>query len=425
VGGDFERRYGVRPWLLETFVETPAYDGCCYKAANWIPAGRTKGRGRNGPHQGAKSIKDVYLYPLVNDFRDRVGAKPAPVEALKVESGLGGTGWAEQEFGNGELGDQRLTDRLVKIVSTQAAQPHGSYAQASGGQRHDLKAYYRFLNNEHSQLNLESLLQNHRCQTVRRMKNERTALIVQDTTDLNLSTRSHCEGLGQIGTNQTGAKSRGLRLHSSLALSQEGLPLGLVQLHGYAPQSAEGKDRQRPIEQKESYRWLEGFAEAMELAALIPNTRVISVADREADMFELFDYRRRQTGRKAELLIRAKTDRCLEATHRKLFDELAAAPLAESVSITVPRQREHLSKPSTPGRPAWPAREAQVQVRFKRVTLSTADATGSTVRATRCWGFPSTSADFSSAMSSAKPAPSRLIRGFRATAPFSPSHWGQ
>ena len=113
--------------------------------------------------------------------------------------------------------------------------------------------------------------------------------------------------------------------------------MGLVQLHGYAPQSAEGKARQRPIEQKESYRWLEGFAEAMEIAALIPNTRVISVADREADMFELFDYRRRQTGRKAELLIRAKTDRCLEATHRKLFDELAAAPLAGSVSITVPR----------------------------------------------------------------------------------------
>jgi hypothetical protein len=370
VGGDFERRYGVRPWLLETFVETPAYDGCCYKAANWIPAGRTKGRGRNGPHQGAKSIKEVYLYPLVNDFRDRVGAKPAPIEALRVESGLDGAGWAEQEFANCELGDQRLTDRLVKIVSAQAAQPNGSYAQASGGQRHELKAYYRFLNNEHGQLNLESLLQRHRRQTVRRMKNERTALIVQDTTDLNFSTRSHCEGLGQIGTNQTGAKSRGLRLHSSLVLSQAGLPLGLVQLHGYAPQSAEGKDRQRPIEQKESYRWLEGFAEAMEVAALIPNTRVISVADREADMFELFDYRRRQTGRKAELLIRAKTDRCLETSERKLFEELAAAPLARSVSITVPRQREHLSKPSTPGRPAWPAREAQVQIRFKRVTLS-------------------------------------------------------
>jgi len=370
VGGDFEGRYGVRPWLLESFVETPAYDGSCYKAANWIQAGRTKGRGRNGPHKAGKSIKEVYLYPLVNDIRDRVGVKSALVEALAVESGLEGAGWTEQEFGNCELGDERLSDRLVKIVSAQAAQPQGSYAQATGGHRHDLKAYYRFLNNERSELNLESMLQSHRRRTVRRMKNERTALIVQDTTDLNLSTRSHCEGLGQIGTNQTGAKSRGLRLHSSLALSQEGLPLGLVQLHGYAPQSAEGKDRQRPIEQKESYRWIEGFAEAMEIAALIPNTRVISVADREGDMFELFDFRRRQTGRKAELLIRAKTDRCLEGTEHKLFEELAAAPLARTVSIVVPRQREHLSKPSTPGRPALPAREAQVEIRFKQVALS-------------------------------------------------------
>ncbi len=370
VGGDFERRYGVRPWLLESFVETPAYEGSCYKAANWIPAGRTKGRGRNGPHQAAKSIKDVYLYPLVNDFRDRVGVKPAPVDALRMESGLESAGWAEQEFGNCELGDERLTDRLIKIVSAQAAQPNGSYAQATGGQRHDLKGYYRFLNNERSELNLKSMLQSHRSQTIRRMKNEQTALIVQDSSDLNLSTRSRCEGLGRIGTNQTGAKSRGLRLHSSLALSQEGLPLGLVQLHGYAPQSAEGKNKQRPIEQKESYRWLEGFADAMEIAAIIPNTRVINVADREADMFELFDFRRRQTGRKAELLIRAKTDRCLEATERKLFAELAAAPLASTVSIVVPRQREHLSKPSTPGRPALPAREAQIQIRFKQVTLS-------------------------------------------------------
>jgi len=148
VGKDFERRYGVRPWLLESFVETPLYEGTCYQAANWIRAGRTKGRGRNGPHPAGKSIKEIFLCPLVNDFRDRVGVKPVPIESLRMESGLDGAGWAGQEFGTCDLGDERLTDRLVKIVSAQAAQPQGSYAQANGGQRHDLKAYYRFLNNE-------------------------------------------------------------------------------------------------------------------------------------------------------------------------------------------------------------------------------------------------------------------------------------
>jgi hypothetical protein len=259
---------------------------------------------------------------------------------------------------------------LVKVVGDQAAQPQASYAQAAGGQRHELKGYYRLLNNPRPELDLESLLQTHRAQTLRRMAQESTVLLVQDTTDLNYSTRGGCAGLGQIGTNQTGAKSRGLRLHSSLALSPEGLPLGITQLQGYAPQSAKGKNKDRPIEEKDSYRWLKGFDEAMRLAGQLPNTRIISVSDREADMFELFDFRRRQAGRKAELLVRAKTDRCLEGTDQKLFQELALCPLAQTVSIPVPRQREHVSKPSTPGRPALQTRTAQVEVRFKAVTLS-------------------------------------------------------
>ncbi len=370
VGEDFERRYGLRPWLLESFVETPTYEGSCYKAANWIRVGQTKGRGRNGLNNACKSIKDVYLYVLVKDLQDRVGVKPPTASALSVQSGLDGPGWAEHEFGDCELGDERLTRRLVKIVCDQAAQPNGSYAQAAGGHRHALKGYYRFLNNARSQLDLDSLLESHRARTLRRMSRERTALIVQDSTDLNYSTRSQCQGLGQIGTNQTGAKSRGLRLHSSLALSQSGLPLGIVQLQGCAPESAKGKDPRRPIEQKDSYRWLEGFEEALRIAALIPNTRVVNITDREGDMFELFHFRRSAAGRKAELLVRAKTDRCLEGTDQKLFAELAAAPLAKRVSLSVPRQREHLSTPSAPGRPGLQAREARVEVRFKEVTLS-------------------------------------------------------
>jgi len=374
VAEDFERRYGLRPWLLESFVDGSRYDGGCYKAANWIPVGQTKGRGRNGPRDAGKSRKDIYLYPLVAEVRERMGVEPRPVVALDAASGLGALGWAEQEFGACDLGDPRRTRRLVKIVGDQAAQPSGSYSQAAGGNRYDLKGYYRFLNSAREELNLESLLQTHRTQTIRRMKRESTVLIVQDTTELNFSTRSACEGLGQIGTNQTGAQSRGLDLHSCLAVGESGLPLGVLRLHGYAPEPAQGKDPHRPIEEKESYRWLEAYADASLIAALIPETRVINVTDREGDMFELFDLRRRQTGRKAELLVRANWDRCLEGSDRKLFAELAAAPMAKTVSIPVPRQREHRAKPSDPGRPALPARTAKVQVRFKEVTLSAPQA---------------------------------------------------
>ena len=374
VAEDFERRYGLQPWMLESFVDGSRYDGGCYKAANWTRVGRTKGRGRNGPRDAGKSRKDIYLYPLVAEVRQRMGGEPRPVVALDAASGLGALGWAEQEFGACELGDPRRTRRLVKIVGDQAAQPSGSYSQAAGGHRHALKGYYRFLNSAREELNLESLLQTHRTQTIRRMKRESTVLVVQDTTELNFSTRSACEGLGQIGTNQTGAQSRGLDLHSCLAVGESGLPLGVVRLHGYAPESAQGKDPHRPIEEKESYRWLEAYQDASLIAAIIPETRVISVADREGDLFELFDLRRRQTGRKAELLVRANWDRCLEGSDRKLFEELAAAPLAKTVSLPVPRQREHRAKPSDPGRSALPARTAKVQVRFKEVTLSAPQA---------------------------------------------------
>jgi hypothetical protein len=283
---------------------------------------------------------------------------------------LDGAGWAEQEFGTCALGDGRLTSRLVKLVRAAAAHPGASHAEAAGGDPYQLKAYYRFLNNEAPELDVTSLLQTHRTQTLRRMKRYETVLIVQDTTALNFSSRPQCEGLGQTKANQTSAKTRGLKLHSCLAVAAEdGLPLGVLRLHGYAPAPANGKDLHRPIEEKESHRWLAAYLDAKDLATLLPGTHVVSVADREGDMFELFDLRRRQPGTKADLLVRAKWDRNLAGTDATLFAELAAAPLARTVTIAVPRQREHLGKPSAPGRPALPAREAQVEVRFQEVTL--------------------------------------------------------
>ena len=92
VSQDFERRYGLRPWLLESFVETPTYEGSCYQAANWIRVGQTKGRGRNGPNHAVKSIKDVYLYALVKDFHDRVGVKPPDRQRPERGEWLGGRG---------------------------------------------------------------------------------------------------------------------------------------------------------------------------------------------------------------------------------------------------------------------------------------------------------------------------------------------
>lgn len=70
---DWQRQYKITPVLLETFVETERFAGTCYKAANWISVGTTKGRGKLGP-SGKQSvpIKDLLLYPLDSDFRKKL-----------------------------------------------------------------------------------------------------------------------------------------------------------------------------------------------------------------------------------------------------------------------------------------------------------------------------------------------------------------
>jgi Domain of unknown function (DUF4338) len=66
---DWQQRYGYRPVLLETFVESPRHRGTCYKAANWVRVGQTVGRGKKCPvHRPIIPIKDIWLYPLHKHF---------------------------------------------------------------------------------------------------------------------------------------------------------------------------------------------------------------------------------------------------------------------------------------------------------------------------------------------------------------------
>jgi hypothetical protein len=75
VRADFARCHGVLPLLLESFVERGRFRGSCYKAANWIHAGVTRGRGRNDLHWRAQlPVKDIWLHPLDKDFRRKLCA---------------------------------------------------------------------------------------------------------------------------------------------------------------------------------------------------------------------------------------------------------------------------------------------------------------------------------------------------------------
>jgi hypothetical protein len=75
---DWQTRYGYRPLLLETLVDTRRFRGTCYRAANWLHVGQTSGRGRmDREHQRyGQAIKDIYVYPLVRDARQRLCSDP-------------------------------------------------------------------------------------------------------------------------------------------------------------------------------------------------------------------------------------------------------------------------------------------------------------------------------------------------------------
>jgi hypothetical protein len=372
VGPDFARRYGFEPWLLESFVNTEVYEGTCYQAANWLCVGQSSGRGRNGPNEPQLARKEVYVYELNRRWRQQMGIRPKSdrIAPLSLEESLRSEHWVEVEFGEADLGHQDATQRLLRIAQAKAQNPSAPYTECFAGDRHALKAYYRFIGQKRAQMGPQGILSGHRRQTIRRIKGQRRVLAVQDTSDLDFSERLHCNDLGDIGKNQTGAVSHGLKMHSVLPLSEAGLPLGVLGTNIYASHfDSEDNAQNRPIEEKESYRWLRTIDELAEVSEWAPETELIAVGDRESDLFELFDYRRRKA-RHIHLLVRARYDRCLKDEPRKLFAHLQALPVMGEARIAVPRQREKKGKPSQPGRIALPARQAKVQLRWGKVTIS-------------------------------------------------------
>lgn len=350
---DWRARYGYPPVLLETFVGR-RFRGTCYRAANWIAVGQTRGRGRQDRrHRRAVGAKRVFVLPLRRDARAVLGR--APAAPVSVPPRRAPTDWAAEEFGAARLGDARLARRLQRIARDFFAQPQASIPQACQG-RAKTKATYRFL--EHPETTMDAILQPHYAATHQRMQAEATVLAVQDTTDLNYATHRETAGLGPIGSQKDGAV--GLLVHDTLAITPDGRPLGLLDVQCWARDAAAfGKRARRyalPIAQKESQKWLRSYAAAARAQHACPGTRVISVGDREADLYELFA-RARDTAGGPDLLVRARQDRVVAEGQGHLWDTLTRRPVAARVAVTIPR------------RGARPARTAVLEVRFATLSL--------------------------------------------------------
>ena len=184
-------------------------------------------------------------------------------------------------------------------------------------------------------------------------------LCVQDGTKLNYSTRPACEGLQVIGSNQTKTKTLGLSLHMTLALTEDGLPLGVMRCSYRAPDTGP--------EAPGTQQWLEGYKDVCEARKeLSRKSRVVVIMDREADSFALYDLQRRR--QEVHVLVRARHDRVL-ADGRKLFARLKSAPLAKTIQIEISRITARPKASRKKARAARSYRMATAEVRYKRVEL--------------------------------------------------------
>jgi hypothetical protein len=371
---DFEKIHHYQPWVLETFVDLSEYDGTCYQAANWARIGETRGRGRQDRFKRAdKTVKAIYVYELEPQFRTLMGLETdAGHVAVRLGEEADIVNWAEKEFGQAKLGDKRLVGRLVTIAKDKGAKPGLSCAKTVASNWADTMGFYRFVEHpDEDAVNMERILESHRQRTIRRMKSCKTVLCIQDTTDLDYSANRSCKGLGVIGKNQTATESRGLRLHSTFATDAAGLPLGVLRGDCYAPalkpERRHKDSRYVPIEDKETYRWVEGQEDIAQVASQLPGVRVVSIADREGDFYEHFHSQQNTSG--IELLIRAKNNRAVDE-HIKMFEAVEQTPVRGQMRIHIAPRSQRPKKGKRAVRAARNRRDADVLVRYMPVTIN-------------------------------------------------------
>jgi hypothetical protein len=231
-----------------------------------------------------------------------------------------GKQWIADEFSGMDLGDERLNKRARILMERLSSKPTASIPMACNGWAETLAAY-RFLGNDDVQW--EDILSPHWAQTRERMRAHPVVLCLQDTTELDFNGQQ-IEGLGRL--NYTARI--GMYLHPTLAVTPQREPLGVTDAWMWARESKE--DEAVSTSPKESARWIEGYERVAEMAAGLPATRLVYVADREADLVELM-VRAQTLGTPADWLVRAKHNRCLPEGEKLWSHTCTGEPLGEIV----------------------------------------------------------------------------------------------
>jgi len=261
--------------------------------------------------------------------------------------------WCNEEFANVDMKDARLDSRCQTLAIALAAQPNVPINQACEDWA-DTKAAYRFFDND--KVTAARVLSPHQQRTVERMSKHRLVLAVQDTSFLNYTHHPKTKKTGPIGNKKK--NQSGFVMHSTLALTAAGMPLGILTQQIWArpvdqPSKTPTECRQQPIEEKESHKWIQAFQKTL---ALSPDqTTTLTICDREADIYEMFALAKDE---KAKLLIRSNVDRVLmDKSERKLRAKAEKSPIAGYLKVHIPKSDTQ------------PKRDAVLSIRYTTVTL--------------------------------------------------------
>lgn len=295
--------------------------------------------------------------------------------------------WVEEELATADIGDERLDDRYRVVLDQLSKKPSASIPTACGVWR-ETQAAYRFFDN--SRVDVDEVLNPHRDATLKRIAEHEVVLLVQDTTEIEVTrANEEMEGAGPLND-----ESRiGFMDHALLALTPDRIPLGVVEADIHArdwdefrenqkdKKAKKRKQRTSPIEEKESYRWLEGLRTGHEVADEIPGTTIVVISDSEGDIYECFAEGQPERGeRKAQWIVRACQDRNVvgqsePGSSLKLWDEVGSTRVLGSLEIAVSKNTPKSTDPSKRNQ-ARSARQAIATVQAKRVVVRGPDRPG-------------------------------------------------
>lgn len=309
-----------------------------------------------------------------------------------------------KELASIDLGDIRLNRRAGQVLARLLESPLASPTAAMHGWA-EMVGAYRLL--DHPECTLEAILQAHRQPVLERVQAQSRVLLIQDTTELDYTSKKQQIGRGPLGA----ANRQGYFLHTQWAVSEDHLPLGSWgwQIDARDPEvGIAPKRKKKPIEQKESYRWLEGYRAACDLAAQAPGVEVISCADREGDVYEVFvEWQRRVQDKlpAAEWLIRCNQNRALAPSDdvvttqaalgkaASLIEEVKQASVVGGVWFEIKTKEQFKKLKGNTHRSVREGRRVRQEIRVHRVTLRPPHRAGHKLPKVSLWVVMATEVD--------------------------------